>query len=92
MDLIQVRLEHEKQVAAGQPARVLCALTNNDLEDHRVGVVLTAYSAPYSNVSPTVLVSAQRDFCLQPTACEQAGSTIIVRCCQAPLLTYNVSQ
>ncbi|XP_077524331.1 hemocyte protein-glutamine gamma-glutamyltransferase-like [Amblyomma americanum] len=68
MDLIQVRLEHEKQVAAGQPARVLCALTNNDLEDHRVGVVLTAYSAPYSNVSPSVLVSAQRDFCLQPTA------------------------
>lgn len=67
-DVIQVWLEHEKQVAAGQSGRVLCTLTNNDLQEHRVGLALTAYSAPYSNVRPNALVSAQRDFCLQPGA------------------------
>ncbi|KAH7980520.1 hypothetical protein HPB49_016872 [Dermacentor silvarum] len=67
-DVIQVRLEHDKQVAAGQSGRVLCTLTNNDLQEHRVGLALTAYSAPYSNVRPNALVSAQRDFCLQPGA------------------------
>ncbi|KAH8020105.1 hypothetical protein HPB51_024492 [Rhipicephalus microplus] len=64
-DLIQVRLEHEKLVPVGQSGRVLCTITNNDLEEHRVGLALTAYSAPYSNVRPNALVSAQRDFCLQ---------------------------
>lgn len=70
--VVSLRLEHENQVAAGQPARVQCVLTNNDLEQQAAAVTLTAYSAPYSNSSPATLLATQRDFCLQPAACERA--------------------
>lgn len=79
-DLIQVRLEHEKQVAAGQSGRLLCTITNNDLEEHRVGLTLTAYSAPYSNVRPNALIGAQRDFCLQPGASDTLELLISPEC------------
>ncbi|KAH7984774.1 hypothetical protein HPB52_023893 [Rhipicephalus sanguineus] len=79
-DLIQVRLEHEKHVAAGQSGRLLCTITNNDLEEHRVGLTLTAYSAPYSNVRPNALISAQRDFCLQPGASDTLELLISPEC------------
>lgn len=70
MSVVSVRFDHEKQVAAGQTARVLCVLTNNDLEQQAVAVALAAYSAPYSNSSPITLLVSQRDFVLQPSASE----------------------
>ncbi|KAL1426257.1 hypothetical protein MTO96_018314 [Rhipicephalus appendiculatus] len=92
MDLIQVRLEHEKHVAVGQSGRVLCTITNNDLEEHRVGLALTAYSAPYSNVRPNALMSAQRDFCLQPGASDALELLISPECYVSKLCPEGVSQ
>lgn len=66
--VMSLRLEYERQVEAGQPARVVCVLTNNDLDQQGALVTLTAYSAPYSNSSPVALLVAQRDILLQSAA------------------------